>query len=581
MKKSNGCDEKIQAYKLYIKESLLNNEVKNKPQRKNFFIIQFLQSFKDGFQLTRSNMDKLINLAKKKGFKFRDGDSFKGSTHGRSILDGLNDLEKNTSLKHLEDFAYLLGLVGYEEEFCKSDLEEIFKQKVKKKNEENREKGHGIYGVYCGYYLDKHFGDNDERALRTLLLQINGTGKVLVDDGEPSHSPHEGRMFTTKHEQIIVINGDYTFDGSGIPRYTIILKMPQENNFSEIEGIAGGYSKKNIPTMTLIKFIKTEYNSIEQAKIFEPIKNYTLDKQKSSNLKIDDGIINFFFKNPFDNSHHECIARELKLKYRDDNFKNAVGLYWIFSTSSEKKGMVQYPVLINNDGSVQIKIKDQEIKKGKMKLYPPQKALIIDFITDYDYNEGSSFMGAFLFYIENIKKGLSPGVSMRINNDLQPQAKREYIMQYKINGECVKDPEALTIKFEEAKFKFFYYKDPIYENLKRSQPNIDNLFGREYNLIVETRDTINPAKILQREKFAKIYYYQSLFEFLKAKNKVSDEVEHFFELAMEHGLFIDERLSDYSNEFCKTLKINGPDANKMEKTFRALFNKFSKKYLAS
>lgn len=577
MKSSKKCDEKVQAYKLYIKESLLNNEVKNKPERENYFIIKFFQSFKNGFELTRSNMDELIGCGITNNFKFKYGSTW-GPTSGSSIVKGLNHLEINTSLKHLEDVAYLLGLMDYEEQFCNSDMLEQFKQRVESVETKVKENGHGIYGVYRGYYLDKHFGDNNEKALRTLLLQINHTGKVLVDDGEPFHSPHEGRMFTTKHEQIIVINGDYTFDGSGIPRYTIVLKMPQENGFSEMEGIAGGYSKKNFPTMTLIKFIKTEYNSIEQAKNLEPIKNYSLDKQRSTQFKIDEGIIDFFFKNPFDNSHHDCIAKELKVKFRDDSLKKAIGLYWIFSTSSEKKGMVLYPVLIN-DGMVQIKIKDQEIKKGKIKLYPSQNILILDFITDYDYNNDTSFMGAFLFFMGN--KGFCPGVSMRINTDNQPQAKREYITHYKSDGAGVKDFETLKAKFEEMEFKYFYYKDPIYENLKKSEPNIDNLFGREYNLIVASRNTISPTKTFQREKFDKIYYYHSLLEYIKAKYMISKEVEHFFKLAMEHGLFIEDRRSNYTKEYCETLKINPSAAKKLEKDFNPLYSQFLKEYLSS
>lgn len=526
MRKSKECPAEIQAYKLYIKESLLgigDEAIRNKPERKNYFIIQLLQTFKNGFELNRSIMDKLINSAKENEFKFINNDSFTGISHGKSLAYGLNNLEHDTSLEHLIELAYLLGLINYDE-FITSAQMDKFEQRVKEIYQKDTKKRQKILGVYKGYYLDRHFANKESKALRTLLLNILSSGKVLVDDGEAGHTPQHGNWFFTNNGQIMIINGDDSFDDSG-PRYHVVIKLPPENDFSELEGIVGGYSKNNIPFTTLIKFIKLEYDNIDQAKVSkDAVRNFTLDKQAAEEFKIEEGVIDFFVNNSFDNSPHVCLSRELKLKFKDEKFKHIAGLYFMYSSSSMRKGIIQYPVLINKDGTVVIKVKEQEKIKGKMKLYPTQNFLIMDFISDY---VDGPFMGAFLFYIDNIKGGFSPGVSIRINREFQPQAKREYIIQSKIVNEEGRDFEVLINKFEESKFEFFFYDDPIYKDLKGPYANIDSLFGREYNLIIETRDTTNTDNILQREKFDKLYLNQSLLEYLKARKKISVEVKYF------------------------------------------------------
>ena len=578
----------IQAYKIYIKENWHEIEKmgKNELLDKSAWIKDFFINRHEMFPLTRANINKFIACAHNHGQEFKDKDpqdEYKEGP-GKRLLEGLNDLEYNSNIENLEFFALLLGLEKIKPFRKNTPLLEKYREMAS--NHLKGSKRREIVGVYKGYYLDRKFNFGKETpAIRTLLLEILEEGNIQINDGERGHTPHYGSWIFTTQEQIMIINGDFSFDEkSEAPRYHMVLKLASQDNsrkdIDDLEGIVGGYSKTNYPFTTLIKLIKLPYQNIKMAQEQnETIDNFILAKQKREAIKIPKNVIEFFLTASFDSPPSVCIAEEIKSKYLNEDFINIAGLYFFYSTSTNRIGFVCYPVLINLDGKVEIKTKDQIVVEGKVRWYKNKHFLTFDF--SHNYSEGP-FMGTFLCYADNIKEGeFTTGVSSRINEDLQPQAKREYIYLEDKFEKTNKDQHYLQDKFSKSAFKIFFYNDSTYQKLveTKSDLSLDSLLGREYNLIVETRKIFDKSKIFQRERFDKMYFYQSLIEFLKEnKTEPTIVVKNYFKLAMEHGLFLDKRHITYLDEFCKSVSLKPANIVKLKKMSESLYLKFKNVY---
>jgi hypothetical protein len=254
-------------------------------------------------------------------------------------------------------------------------------------------------------------------------------------------------------------------------------------------------------------------------------------------------------------------------------YKFHTGFFLLYSCSSYRRGLVQYPIFIDNNGGVEIKTQEGVVK-GKALGYYGDRFLILDFFTDYE--DGQPFMGAFLVYVKNIGGGAGTGVSFRINTDLQAQSKREYLI-WPDNKKKECTYADMLKEFENSEFEHFYPDSLIYEKLKGKYPKIDSLIGREYNLITETTHTSDPGKLFNREKFDKMYFHEALLEFLKTK-EITPKAERYFILALEHGLFLEERFIHYLNEFCTILNLDKSLSNIIKNTFSSRYELFHQEY---
>jgi len=469
----------------------------------------------------------------------------------------------------LSDLAAYLGIFSYSVFIKNHPLLNKYVQRLNKAEM-------NLSGVYKGYYLDRYF-DESGGTLRTLLLQAAVPGDVIIDDGEPGHSPHKGRSFLYQNGQILLITGDATFDGSKIPRYHIVLKLPREAGRSDMEGIVGGYSKMNIPFTTMIWLVKLPYTTIESAKNGgEKIENFTLAKQKSKVFeKIihkNEGILSFFLSNKFYSSARECLLEELKPGKEVSTEEIPEGLFFIYAFSSYKRGIVRYPLLLYKNGVAKIKTHKGTIE-GTARMAIENEYLILDFL---NYPGKKPFMGVFIAYTQLIETAeFIPAVSARINDKGHPQAKREYMVPFRVGKGNYFDKH--VNEFEESEFEYFFYDSLRYNELKKLNSNISSLFGREYNLLVQSTSNLNPDDIFNREKFDKIYFNQAIIEFLK-ENKDLKEVRRYFRLALQHGLFIENRYEVYLMEFYKTLCLDKDKIKAIKDKFKSLYNELKEEY---
>lgn len=402
---------------------------------------------------------------------------------GVGILKKTNDPEISEKMKdeipsniyhHL--FSQISFITGEEISFVEEELSitDLDKEFIAEKN--------SFTGVYQGFYLDEKF-EKGHPALRTLLLKLMPSGEVIITDGELREQ--QGFYYLAGQRRIMFIDADHNDESNRSPRYQMIIDVPQNLDFTYMEGVYGGYNKNNIPFVGLIKLKKLkECNNIDDAKKLYPPLNYTIAEQEIPGKieeSIKKSIIPFLEHNIFYNSPAKCLSGELSTGY-----KGPTGFFYFYSSSSEGKGLVQYPVFIKTNGVTEIKTQEG-IKKGKAQVYANQHFLILDYI---NYFTKDPLLGMYLIHSKRINGGMASGVSVRINGKLQVQSKREYIISFEKFENKKASLEELEDAFNKSEFKFFFAEDDLYKRIVVLYPDIHTLSDGNANLIFETTKII-------------------------------------------------------------------------------------------
>lgn len=267
--------------------------------------------------------------------------------------------------------------------------------------------------------------------------------------------------------------------------------------------------------------------------------------------------------------------KELLSKYtqafNDHRMNRHEGLYFIYACSSYRKGLVRYPLLMYANGTAQLKTSGNNIVKGKTCLIHEDKYLLLDFL---EYNGIGAFMGTFIFYIRDVNADFGPGISMRLNDKFKPQAKREFLSLHEAPN---RNFEQSLREFNESKFEYFYPASRRYQELIKMNEGMHTLLGREYNLITQKINNTKSGNLFRREEFDRLYFNQALLEFLK-EEKQTPQVSYYFELSVEHGLFIGKRYENRLQEFFKILGLSIAKRQRIKKTFDSYYKREKERY---
>lgn len=440
--------------------------------------------------------------------------------------------------------------------------------------------GNKYVGVYKGYYLDKDFGDN-ATAIRTLLLQIQPSGKVILFDGEDP-GIQQGFCSIAADNQVMYITCDFQDEVGGIPRFQIILDMPQDNPDS-LEGIYGGFSKNNQPHIGLILLSRLKnINDINVALQIETNSPRNFKKEDQNNndfhAHIPTPVLKFFADEKFYNAPRLCISDDFINMYsgkKSQAYQGPKGFYYIYGSSSLKKGIVRYPVWIQNDGKVFIKSDDDIVEAGSALLYFINDFLILNFYNAENLSNGRPTKGIFAFcMVHRNKWPIIPGISLRVNEDNKAQAKREFLQPVSIGKEInLSSFEECRKIFDTLKFEI------IYPGSETDVPKdlMEVLLGREYNLIVVSRDINRRNKILQRYNFKRLFFIEAMFEYQKTKSVKGKPFMEALKLSIEHGLYKENDFKKMLKEYCRFTPLPFEKALKaVEPSFRSQLKEYFK-----
>jgi hypothetical protein len=433
-------------------------------------------------------------------------------------------------------------------------------------------------GVYKGYYLDKDF-DDKATAIRTLLLEIKNNGEILVNDGEAS-GPFSGFWSIAAEKQVMYITCDFQFQVGDIPRFQITIDIPQEPS-EKLEGVYGGYSKKNQPYIGQIVLKK-----IPRLKsIFEAaVKKYAPQNFKKGNQAgkifdqaISEDIVKYFMDAKFYNAPGLCIDERILNKFTssgDKEYNGPSGIYYIYSSSSLKKGIVRYPVLIERNGTVLIKAKDDVIEMGNAFTYFRDDFLVLNFYKPDKLAGNRPSKGVFVFSTAHKEiKATIAGISLRVNDEDKAQAKRELLVPIQVGIGSSRTKKNHKEVFDHLKFEIIA---PAKNNdVEEDLMNV--LLGREYNLIIVSRDIKRREKIIQRHDFKRMYLFEALFEFQKNGLMQNKHVRYSLKQAIEHGLLTWDKFKEHIEEYCsvtQTKMVFGEILNKIKPVFNGLLEDY-------
>lgn len=237
----------------------------------------------------------------------------------------------------------------------------------------------------------------------------------------------------------------------------------------------------------------------------------------------------------------------------------------MYSTSTYQWNIIRYPVLIDDSGEVKLKDRFQKVHTGTALIFM-QDYLIINF-NDFK-NDVEPSVGNFIFYIHgNQIKRFASGISVRINLKKNPQAKREFLIRYPFNDyQATSKHQNDSNNFKKSKNAVFEKNSPEYEEVKKHYRRFDTLLGREYNLMVISKSATKEEKVFAREAFEQIYLHEAIFSFFRGikayksykhfSGDVEETIEHYLRLAIQHGFFEKDAISNYIDDYCNTINRN-------------------------
>jgi len=384
-----------------------------------------------------------------------------------------------------------------------------------------------LKGKYVGFHLD-----NDNSAIRTITMEISVSGKAKILDGQ-----HEGGLpgyFSIPIESLLHGTFDHNIENA-INRLHVAL----ENNLKEgmyLIGIYGGYSSPTSkPFAGTIKFVKLDVQSKSMQEKLNSIAQRTFKSNKQDDPKFQDvlrhfEIIEFFQKygDEYINNLGQCVlgvAKENLIRGIDLNlaYTGPVGDFFVYALSTDLKKIVRYPLSLDTFGDVRLKAnsgKTISTYKGKAKRFNATSLLIVfDVVKEFDWK------GVYLFFIGNNPNPNSlssaEGISLRINETVVPQTKREFLIRS-------------TISFSKATHIDIFPNSPEQKEIEKEMPGLYSyLFGKESNLIKVTNEVNISEKRYGKERYDKIYFYSACINFC---NNNLEKFWYYLNLARNHGL---------------------------------------------
>lgn len=422
-------------------------------------------------------------------------------------------------------------------------------------------------GLYRGFYLDNNF-KRGEKVLRTLLLDIEPSGKVTIFDGEHGkHGIQDGFYYMDKDTGLMIIDADIDLNSGKEPRYHIIIDARQ-NNPRNLEGVYGGYSKYLTPFIGLIKLEKLENASIKNvAQEFRPT-HFTSDDQRKKNFRerINKEITDFFEDSKFFSYPSDCLLIDPRPAYKGQ------GQFYFYGVSSFGRGsLVRYYVSIEG-GRAYITTKDTKDKprEGRALSFNNGAYVVLDFLTtNNDANEANDpYTGVYLIQSKQMEEGMGVAISLRVNRFFNVQAKLEYIFSSHRHAEMKSNISATPD--DDGQFLYFYSDHAEYKKVSRSYPLIETLFSGYNNLVLEKKMITGPDDPSKRVDLDKVFFNHSLLAYLKTADlSESSEAYKYFILAMEHGLFLEGRFEKRFDEF---YVFDKEKITAMKKVYKTLFD---------
>ena len=445
--------------------------------------------------------------------------------------------------------------------------------------------GDHLTGVYKGYFLDRNF--EGTTAFRIQLMEIDSSGLVrFLNEGNIT----EGFCSLAADREIIYITSDYKIDIGGIPRVHVLVEMPQKD-FELMEGVCSGYTVTNKPYLGQILFQKIKgIATIEEAQKKGYRSNeITYDDQDKPEYKtiFTSKVLKFFYDQRFYSIPYACFQPKYFDDYNKSNkkYNGPTGFFYVYSASTFQWHIIGYPLLIEDSGKVILKDKNQKIHTGTTIIFL-KNYLIIDF--NNFKNDTDPSRGQFIFFIhDNQIKRFASGISIHITNKLNPEAKREFIIRYPFN-DYLKPGKKDNFRnlFEKSENKIFQKNSDDFLELKAHYKQIDTLLGREYNLMVISKDVTKEERVFKREPFEEIYLNEAIYSFIKGikVNKtpelfpkdIIEKIEHYLTLAMQHGFLEKHRVLHFIEAYCSNVDCS---PEQMKESFSTFYEKIFQKMI--